>query len=240
MKDHKMHHTSNNNIYIDFSIKPSEVVAGEKVKMSFEPLDSESDSLVSLQKIHEKDMHLLIVNSDLSYFCHLHPLEVNHCYVQEHRFPYAGNYHLFVDCFPEGSEQLLSRHNVKVTGAPVESCALPDEETAWERGGYKLFIPENQLPLKAGKMLEITLSLENGKRPLKDLDYYLGALAHVVIISEDIKEFLHVHPMESDTMGPEIKLHTTFPHPGKYKMFIQFNHQDKIHTASLVLNVVAE
>ncbi len=237
MKDHKMHHISNNNIYIDFSIKPSEVVAGQEVKMSFEPLDSESDSLVRLQEVHEKDIHLLIVNSDLSYFCHLHPREVNNCYVQEHRFPYAGNYHLFADCFPEGSEQLLSRHTVKVTGSPVEPSILPDEETVWERDGYKLFIPENCLPLKAGKMLEITLRLENRKRPLKDLGYYLGALAHVVIISEDIKEFLHVHPMESETMGPEIKLHTSFPHPAKYKMFIQFNHQDKVHTASLVLNV---
>jgi hypothetical protein len=89
-------------------------------------------------------------------------------------------------------------------------------------------------------MLEITLRLENRKRHLKDLGYYLGALAHVVIISEDIKEFLHVHPMESDTMGPEIKLHTSSPLPGKYKMFLQFNHQDKVHTASLVLNVIAE
>jgi hypothetical protein len=68
MEKHKTHHISSNNSYIDFSIKPSEVVAGEKVKMSFEPLDSESDSLVPLQEVHEKDMHLLIVNNDLSYF----------------------------------------------------------------------------------------------------------------------------------------------------------------------------
>ncbi len=240
MKDHKMHNPSKGNFHIDFSMNPKEAIAGETIKMTFKPLDSNNDTPIQLQEVHEKNMHLLIVNSDLSYFCHNHPDQVEDCYVQEHCFPYAGNYYLFIDYTPEGTGQLISRHTLKVEGAPVESGILPEEETVWEKNGYKLYVPEKCLPLKTGKMLEITLKLENKKRPLKDLAYYLGALAHVVIISEDIKEFLHVHPMESDTMGPEIKLHTSFPHPGKYKMFIQFNHQDKVHTASLVLNVVAE
>jgi hypothetical protein len=52
----------------------------------------------------------------------------------------------------------------------------------------------------AGKdmMLHFQIRDAHGK-PVTDLDPYLGAMGHAVILSSDTKLYLHAHPMESGT-----------------------------------------
>jgi hypothetical protein len=139
---------------------------------------------------------------------------------------------LFVDYAPHGSSQQISRHEIKIGGETKVPYTLPDHQTEWNENGYRLFISEDHTFFKAHSMLELSLQLKKEGQPVKDLDNYLGALAHVVIISEDTKEYLHVHPLETKERGPEIKLHTSFPKTGKYKMFVQFRHEGIKNTAS--------
>jgi hypothetical protein len=96
----------------------------------------------------------------------------------------------------------------------------------------------SEQPLKTNASSELKASVFKNGKPVTDLDNYLGALAHVVIVSEDGKEFVHVHPMESETHGPEIRLHTNFPKSGKFKVFMQFKHSGKVNTAEFILHVV--
>ncbi len=237
MKDHSIHHTAKGNFRVNFSFAPKTITIDKPVKLSFQTVDSVTNKVVVLQSEHEKDMHLLIVNEDLSYFSHEHPHQVDDQYVHTHQFPHAGNFILFVDYSPQGSGQHVSRHKLKVEGKPIEPKALLEQQIVWQEDGYKLFIPEYQLPIKAYTMLDLTLIIEKDGKPVKDLDYYLGSLAHVVIINENTEEYLHVHPLKTAEKGPEIKLHTSFPNLDKYKMFIQFKHQGMIHTASIVLEI---
>ncbi|MEZ4690960.1 MAG: hypothetical protein R3A12_12585 [Ignavibacteria bacterium] len=82
--------------------------------------------------------------------------------------------------------------------------------------------------------------LKNGQ-DVTNLKNYLGALGHMVIISEDASLYLHVHPMEQETgeekehdhsgsgemkmdsdkmtkSGPSVAFHTEFPEAGIYKV----------------------
>ena len=109
------------------------------------------------------------------------------------------------------------------------------------------------------------LEKEDGS-PAKDLEPYLGAPAHVAIVSEDAREFAHTHGEASasggntsdsegngdaggaegeehaghgqgQTFGPEISFHHTFEKPGLYKVWAQFNHHGDVTTVPFVVQV---
>jgi hypothetical protein len=77
--------------------------------------------------------------------------------------------------------------------------------------------------MKDGKVVDVN-SLEN----------YLGAKAHMVVISLTDKEYLHVHP---DVQGGKFDLNTTFKKSGIHRGWIQFKSEGKVHTVDFVLNV---
>jgi hypothetical protein len=66
------------------------------------------------------------------------------------------------------------------------------------------------------------------------LDNYLGAKAHMVVISMNEKEYLHVHP---NVENGKFDLHTTFAKPGLYRGWVQFNAGGKIRTIDFTMNV---
>lgn len=67
-------------------------------------------------------------------------------------------------------------------------------------------------------------------RPITNLQPYLGAVGHVVIISEDTEEYLHVHPMDEKAKEPDAKFMSKFPKSGIYKIWGQFQHEGKVIT----------
>jgi len=79
---------------------------------------------------------------------------------------------------------------------------------------------------------------------------YLGAAAHVVILDAQAGSFAHAHGEASGadgghsraaapgTYGPEIEFRHTFPRPGFYKVWGQFQAPDgRVITADFVINV---
>ncbi len=83
------------------------------------------------------------------------------------------------------------------------------------------------------------INITQGGLPVTNLENYLGALGHVVVISEDTEQYLHVHPNDQADKGPNIGFNTNFEKPGLYRVFLQFNHAGKIHTGDFTVNVKA-
>jgi Cu+-exporting ATPase len=90
--------------------------------------------------------------------------------------------------------------------------------------------------------------------PVADLQPYLGAPAHVVIIGADGRSFAHAHGEAAGgseaahasgdghaaggASGPEIAFTYEFPAPGLYKVWGQFkDHHDEVITADFVVRV---
>ena len=86
------------------------------------------------------------------------------------------------------------------------------------------------------------LSVSDG-RPLTDLQPYIGAMGHCVLISEDTTAYLHCHPEQlltpkpDDHAGPDIAFHTLFPKPGRYRLWAQFRRGDQLLIAPFTVNV---
>ena len=114
-------------------------------------------------------------------------------------------------------------------------------------------------------LLSATLSDSTGTTPITDLQLYLGALAHFIIVSEDLKDFIHAHPLETGEVvdpslglerihvhdlallakvlkGPSpatIRAATSFPRAGRYKLWMQFQRAGDIITVPFVFDVAA-
>ena len=91
-------------------------------------------------------------------------------------------------------------------------------------------------------MVQLNFNLvdANTKKSIDDLQPYLGERGHLVIIrqaSEITKaNYIHAHAM-ADTGNGKIQFMTTFPLPGKYKLWGQFNRNGKIVVADFWVSV---
>jgi hypothetical protein len=97
--------------------------------------------------------------------------------------------------------------------------------------------------LTAGTHAQLLFRLTQNGKPMIDLEPYIGAMGHCVILSEDTQQYLHSHPEQlfppklGARGGPDVAFHTTFPRSGRYKVWGQFKRGDKVIVADFVVDV---
>ena len=75
--------------------------------------------------------------------------------------------------------------------------------------------------------------------PITDLERYLGAFGHLVILSEDMTEYVHAHPreeMQPDPNAPKTgrsgsAVRCVVTKAGRYRAWLQFQRHGKLSTA---------
>lgn len=225
----------------DFKTQPVAVNAGTDVTLILRPgIKGKAGEKVSLEVEQTKKIHLIVVSDDLAYFTHIHPEEkADGTYEVHTTFPAGGKYTLFADYKPVGGDHTINKTQLTVNGKPAAVKTFTSNQlTATTADGFKLVLQPKggKLETNAQTQLEGTLT-QNGKAlDPAALEDYLGAKAHMVIISLNDKEYLHVHP---GVENGKFNLHTTFDKPGIYRGWIQFQSKGKRYTADFVMNVKA-
>ena len=230
---------SNGKTYqMQFSPQPMQMVAGQPVTLTYTPQEVGNEKApVPLAVVHEKKIHLIIVSKDLSQFHHEHPeFTADGNYKAPFTFSKGGDYVLFQDYTPTGSGHQLGRQPLTVKGPSYAPVKFKNDDMQWEKDGYQATLSFDK-DLKVGQLLGMKINISKGGQPVTDLANYLGALGHVVVISEDTEQYLHVHPNDQADKGPNIGFNTNFEKPGLYRVFLQFNHAGKIHTGDFTINV---
>jgi hypothetical protein len=210
--------------------KPADLVLVPHVK-------GEPNSQVPLDVSHDKKIHLIVVSEDLSYYDHIHPeYEADGSYKVSHSFPAGGNYLLFADYKPTGGNAQLEKMHLNVDGKAKTPVSYKAGKTTSSIGSYTVKLQPDDGKFVSGEALHISAVItKDGKEiPAQELENYLGAKAHVVVIGIDDKEFLHVHPEVNEG---RLDLHTTFDKPGIYRAWLQFQKEGKVHTADFVIDV---
>lgn len=227
---------ANSQFEMHFRMDTETIKSGQPVRLYFKPLRvNRPDSIVALRPLHEKKIHLIIISKDLSYFFHGHPKLINGEYVVEHTFPLGGSYILFQDYMPKGSPQQLDKQEIYVAG-DKGSIALADSAVNfWKGDEYEVELVPDAPKIKVNTAVMLKAVVSKNGEDVTDLEKYLGALAHVVIINSDALDYLHVHAMETTTNGPDILLHTRFSRSGFYKVFLEFKHKGNVRLANFVL-----
>lgn len=199
---------------------------------------------------HEKMMHMIVLSKDLSYFNHIHPQ-----YVGDGRFevstafPGGGDYKLFADFVPSGGAAVTATTEVHVKGdsdraegeagpgeTPLQKLT-PDKQLAKTVGGLKVELAwEAQ---HAGDEAQLVFKFTDARtqQPIDHLQPYLGAVGHVVILSADAEQYLHVHAMNDQLENATATFMTVFPEQGMYKLWGQFQYNNQVITVPFVIQI---
>ena len=255
----------NAGFHAELKTEPARVKANQSANLSFIIKNAKEATVRFLQFVHEKPLHLLIVSDDLSEFYHIHPeMQVDDSYGVRHTFPFGGKYRLYADYTPPGSTTIVEQFELNVDG-PARPRVNLVADASWtkEVDGLRVTATSDK-PIRAGEDLLLRFALVDALtgQPVNNLQLYLGALAHFVIISEDLKDFIHAHPLDAGEVfdpsqdstqhihdpaqlakklvGPspsEVSTYVNFPRAGLYKLWAQFQRDGEVINVPFVLNV---
>lgn len=227
---------------LELSSSPKKPKAGEPATLYLRVVDRLDPKAAhsAFETLHEKLMHLIVVSKDLAQFRHEHPeIQADGSFVLQLAFATGGEYHVFADVAPRGSGGQILFSKLKVDG-PTRSDAQQRLSSTINVGSTSVEITPTQIPLETRKtfLLPVILRDSADGRSVQDLEPYLGAMAHLILIHEDALTFVHSHPDERPET-PVIPGNVTFlvrlPKPGLYKAWLQFVRAGKLHTAPLEL-----
>jgi P-type Cu+ transporter len=199
-------------------------------------------------------MHLILVSADLAHFQHVHPeLGPDGAYAVTVTLPGAGTYLLY-DEFKRGERTVLDRRELAVGGAPAPAgAALAPDPGPQTVDGYTVALTAPEA-VRAGERAEFTFTVTRDGQPVTDLQAYLGAAAHVAIVSADGRDFAHTHgeagghtheaggdhggdAAPTAPFGPKVSFAHTFAQPGLHKVWGQFSHNGTVITVPFVVAV---
>jgi hypothetical protein len=180
------------------------------------------------------------VSYDLAEFDHVHPVPSSGGeFSLKHAFRFGGRYVLYHDFTPDSVGMQVVPVELVVQGAERPRASLAPDETPKKVDGYDVSLTHD--PLAPGRDVAITFRLARGGKPVTDLEPFLGAMGHLVMISEDRASYVHSHPLAIATgTGPEITFRARFERTGVYKAWGQFQRKGRVITAPFVVRVSAD
>jgi hypothetical protein len=192
--------------------------------------------------VHTKPWHLMVMSRDLRWFDHIHPeVQPDGSYAVTETFPAGGEYLLLSDVSPLGFGQQFLPLPLTVSGAPFAGAyTLAPSPSATRVGGLEIGM-EAPAILRAHEDITLVFALKTPDgRPVTDLEPYLGAMGHLIMVNGDADRFVHSHPLLTDAaQDGKVRFLARFPRPGLYKAWAQFQRGGKVLTADFVVRVVA-
>jgi hypothetical protein len=184
---------------------------------------------------HERALHLIVVSSDLADYQHVHP-EVSRdgIWTTKLALSRAGIYRAYADFAPAGGAPHTLRAELTAAGELVPQPLAGPSKTATV-GDYGVTLVGN---LSAGAEGQVVFRVQRGFEEVNDLEPYLGAYGHLVAIRASDGAYLHVHP--TDASSPRaVAFAVEAPSPGKYRLFLDFQHRGVVRSAAFTLDVPA-
>jgi hypothetical protein len=193
--------------------------------------------------VHERLLHLFIIDRSLEYFRHVHPEPAGRGVFELKQEVPPGEYVLIADFLPEGGRAQMLQRAIITPGYrgstfPAAPPLVPDDAVEKRAGGVRVRLEASAL--KAGKeaVLRFTLTDAATGAPISDLEPFLGAPGHMLIVSADLTSANHVHPEEPAMHGPTITFQPLMPAAGAYKLWLQCQRGGVVVTIPFVVSVL--
>ncbi len=224
----------------------------EQNKLSFSVKSENGEPLKDYQTVHEKIMHFIVVRKDLASFQHLHP-EFNEQSGQftldNLTFTSDGVYRVFADFTPKGAAKdevgnpLPTTLDQDVNVGDVSKYqpqSIGADTVVSNQAGYStniVSVPSGGFIAKADS--RVTVAFDKDGSSYKNLEKYLGALGHMVVLGENELEYIHAHALSEDIANQDgtVQFAVDFPKAGKYKLFLQTQAEGKVVTTDYVVTV---
>jgi rRNA maturation protein Nop10 len=256
---------------LDFRTVPAVVKPGQPVTLLFKVLHpGTGEPIKKFEVVHEKLYHLFLISQDMEYFQHIHPEEQpDGTWRITVTLPKAGYYKVLSDFLPGGgASQFIARPLVTAGYAgdlAADSAHLvPDAMLTKTVSDLTATLSTDPATFAVGQYGHLTYHLTDTAtgRPIVDLQTYLGAFGHTLIMSEDMVDYVHSHPLDIlarpdddggppqflippgadlETLrgGPDVTFEGLWPKPGRYRAWTQFRRNNKVSTFAFTFDVVA-
>lgn len=231
-------HEEDRRVEIEANLSKSD--AG-KIAYAFQLIDTKTKKLLAdenLYVIHEKKLHMLIYDSALKEFHHVHPEYKNNQWEVDLDIPINGKYWVWAQGgIDADGEEFSAVTELKISNGTAAWKTPPVLSDIREGVSGTSKVTMDNKTLMAGKtaLLNLKFTRTDGTQP--NIMQYLGAFAHIVAVPDDGDDLLHVHPMNSakPDMG---MMHITFPRKGAYRIWVQFIDENnlKVIPLSVVVN----
>lgn len=204
---------------------------GRPAAFRFTVLGPEGQAVTEYLPLHERELHLIVVRRDLATFSHLHPSrEADGTWHVELTLPSPGPYRAFADLAPKDGPEVTLSVDLTAPGEWAEQ-QLPALSRTARAGAYQVDLEGE---LVAGVHSEITFRVRRDGRGV-ELEPYLGALGHLVAIRASDLAYLHVHPLEQAS-SEAVPFGVEVPSPGSYRLFLQLQHEHRVHTVAFTMH----
>jgi len=220
-----------------FDLATASLPAGPAAPVAFRILGPDGSAATAFDESHDQDLHLIAVRRDLTGFQHVHPAQAADGTWTTTLALTPGTWRLFADFVPsaDGENRTLGA-DLAVPGQ-YDPAPLPPESRTAEVDGYTVTLDGDLVP---GEESELTLTVARSGRPVTDLQPYLAAYGHLVVLRDGDLAYLHVHPSGepgdgATEPGPAITFFSTAPSAGAYRLYLDFKHGDVVHTAAFTV-----
>lgn len=204
----------------------------------FQVLDAEGRPATGFTPVHERELHLVVVNRELTSYQHVHPtLDGGGTWTVDLDPLAPGSYRAIADFQITDGPRLALGTDLAVAGSYIPT-QLPAPRTTAHVDGYDV-----ALAAEVGRGGEVTASLTVTRdgAPVTDLEPYLGANGHLVAIRAGDLAYAHVHPVDDDEHGVDgetvppadgtVTFDAALDAAGRYGLFFDFRHGGRVHTA---------
>jgi hypothetical protein len=256
---------------LDFRTAPPVVKPGQKATLLLRVAHpGTGEPITKFELVHDRQFHLFVISQDMEYFQHLHPeLRPDGTWAIDLMLPKAGYYKVLSDFMPSGGASQFIARGLVTAGfdgdlAGSSARLAPDTAASKTVDDITATLSYDPPVFVAGQYGHLNFHLADSSdgRPVGDLQTYLGAFGHTLIMSEDMAEYVHSHPLdigrdsedggpaqfmipagadpEKLRGGPDVTFEGLMPKPGLYRAWTQFRRHDKIHTFAFTFNVVSD
>jgi len=198
---------------------------GVDVPVSFQVQDQDGHAVTAYDVEHEKQLHLVVLGTrSLTDFQHVHPTRAaDGTWTAQLRLAPGTSYRLYADGSTSGHD-FVATADLFTTGHHPGPGPVPAPATRDRVDGLTVDLEQGD----GTAALRVT----RDGAPVQ-LEPYLGALGHLVVIRADDLAYLHVHPEDGAT--PTFMVAGLAP--GRYRYFFDFQVDGVVHTAAFTHDV---
>ena len=207
-----------------------ELRRGRTETVRFRIVEDSGETVRDFDVEHTRRMHVIVARRDLGTFQHLHPEQTaDGGWSLPLKLDEPGSYRIFAD-FSHAEEKTTLAADLRVDGrADLEPLPAP-ATVATSEDGYEVRLDAGHAARGEEAALRFTITKDG--RTVQP-EEYLGAGGHLVALREGDLAFLHVHPTDDRAAA----FAATFPTAGRYRLFLQFKHADRIQTVAYTQEV---
>ncbi len=212
--------------------------AGVRADYRFRIVGTDRQPATRFAVVHDKPLHLIVVGRDLTGYQHLHPtMAPDGTWSVPLTLARPGGYRVYADfsvTAANGTQlPLVLGVDHTVPGAHTPT-ALPPPQAQATAGPYAVSMTGTPT-VGLTSPIHFQINSADTATPAQ-LERYLGAYGHLVVVREGDLGYVHVHP-EPELVDGTVKFWLTAPSSGRYRAFLDFQVAGKVHTGEFTINV---